>query len=323
MAKTKTALITGIHGQDGYYLSQLLVEKDYHVVGLGRRLSGPKWPHASRIDYQVADLIDLAHLIRLLQELRPVEIYNLAAQSQVPLSWKQPIGTFGANGLSVINLLEAIRGTDSSIRFFQASSGQMFGRHRSQVCDEKTPFRPNNPYAASKLFAHMMTVDYREGQGLFASCGILFNHESPLRPPSFVSRKIASAAARIKLGKQDKLKLKNLCSVRDWGYAEDYVEGMWLSLQVDKPSDFIFCTGEAHSVRDFARLAFAVVDLNWTDYVTEEKQFRQIDQEDILVGTPNKAQKVLGWRRRTEFPTLVEKMVRSELKAQLASSKLG
>ena len=218
MTNQKTALITGIHGQDGYYLSRLLLEKDYRVVGLGRGTRGPHWPHASRIDYRFANLRDLAYLIQLLEELRPSEIYNLAAQSFVPLSWQQPIGTLEANGLPVISLLEAMRATDHEIRFFQASSAQMFGQHHEQPCSEQTPFSPQNPYATSKLFAHMMTVYYREGQRLFTSCGILFNHESPLRPQSFVTRKIA------------------LDAVRDWGHAADFVHGMWLSLQVDEPT---------------------------------------------------------------------------------------
>ena len=264
----------------------------------------------------------VAHLIRLFKELRPSEVYNLAAQSFVPLSWDQPIGTFEANGLPVISLLEAIRATDPAMRFFQASSAQMFGQPRKQPCSEQTPFRPQNPYAVSKLFAHMMVVDYREGQGLFASCEILFNHESPLRAPSFVSRKITSAVTRISQGQQDKLKLGNLDSVRDWGYAGDFVRGMWRTLQVDEPSDYVFCTGEGHSVEDFARLAFEVVGLNWRDHLAGGEWLSRTDEPDILVGTPKRAQEVLGWRARTGFPELVEKMVRSELKGQTESPKL-
>ena len=322
MTNQKTALITGIHGQDGYYLSRLLLEKDYRVIGLGRGAVGPGWPHAPRIDYRSADLRDLAHLIRLLKELRPSEVYNLAAQSFVPLSWEQPIGTFEANGLPVISLLEAIRATDPEIRFFQASSAHMFGQHSEQPCTEQTPFCPQNPYATSKLFAHMMTVSYREAHGVFAVSGILFNHESPLRPPWFVSRKISSGVARIKQGEQKTLVLGDLSAVRDWGYAGDFVFGMWLTLQVDGPSDYIFGTGEGHSVEDFARLAFEVVGLDWRDHLVGGAQLSCLDEPDILVGTPNRAQEVLGWRAKTGFPELVEKMVRSELKGQTESPKL-
>ncbi len=323
MTDQKTALITGIHGQDGFYLSRLLVEKNYRVVGVGRGARALNWPHACRIEYRCSDLHDLVQLIQLLRELKPSEVYNLAAQSLVPLSWEQLIGTFQANGLSVIYLLEAIRIADPEIRFFQASSALMFGGHRSEPCSEQSLFRPRDPYASSKLFAHMMTVDYREGQGLFASCGILFNHESPLRPPSFVSRKITSAVARIKQGKQDKLKLGNMEAVRDWGYAGDFVHGMWLSLQADKPSDYVFCTGEPHSVEDFVRLAFEVVGLDWRDYVAGEKLLRRCEEPDILLGTPAKAQEVLGWKRKTGFPRLVERMVLSEFGKQTESAERG
>ncbi len=313
MTNQKTVLVTGIHGQDGYYLSRLLLEKDYRVVGLGQGAQGPNWPHASDIDYRSADLNDLSHLIRLFTEQRPSEVYNLAAKSFVPFSWERPIGTFEANGLPVINLLEAIRATDPEIRFFQASSAQMFGQHCEQPCSEQTPFRPQNPYAASKLFAHMIAVDYREAQGLFASCGILFNHESPLRAPSFVSRKITSAVARISQGQQDKLKLGNLDSVRDWGYAGDYVKGMWLSLQADEPADYVFCTGKAHSVEDFARLAFEVVGLGWRDYVIGDRRLGRRQEPDRLVADASKARQELGWRASTSFSDLVELMVKADL----------
>ena len=319
MTNRKTALITGIHGQDGYYLSRLLLDKNYRVIGLGWSALGPGWPHASCIDYQSADLQDLAHLIRLFKELRPSEVYNLAAQSFVPVSWEQPIGTFEANGLPVISLLEAIRATDPEIRFFQASSAQMFGQHREQPCSEQTPFRPRNPYAVSKLFAHMMTVDYREGQGLFTSSGILFNHESPLRPRSFVTRKIALAVARIKQGQQDKLKLGNLNAVRDWGYAGDDVKGMRLSLQADEPSDYVFCSGEGHSVEDFARRAFKIVGLDWRYHVTGDSRPSRRDEPDVLLGTSSTAQEKLGWRCEVEFAELVEMMVRSDMKQSLKS----
>ena len=322
MTNQKTALITGIHGQDGYYLSRLLLDKNYHVIGLGRGAVGPGWPHAPRLDYRSADLRDLAQLIRLFKELRPSEVYNLAAQSFVPLSWEQPIGTFEANGLPVISLLEAIRATDPEIRFFQASSAQMFGQHCEQPCSEQTPFRPQNPYAVSKLFAHMMTVSYREAHGVFAATGILFNHESPLRPPWFVSRKISSGVARIKQGKQKTLVLGDLSAVRDWGYAGDFVFGMWRTLQVDEPSDYVFCTGEGNSVEDFVGLAFEVVGLDWREHLAGGEQLSRTHEPDILVGTPNRAQEVLGWRARTGFPELVANMVRSELEGQTELGKL-
>ena len=313
MTNQKTALITGIHGQDGYYLSRLLLEKDYRVVGVGRGAVAPSWPHASRIDYRSADLHDLAHLIRLFKELRPSEVYNLAAQSFVPLSWEQPIGTFEANGLPVISLLEAIRATEPEIRFFQASSAQMYGQHCEQPCSEQTPFRPQNPYAASKLFAHMMTVSYREAHGVFAATGILFNHESPLRPPWFVSRKISSGVARIKQGEQKTLVLGDLGAVRDWGYAGDFVFGMWRTLQVDEPSDYVFCTGEGHSVEDFARLAFEVVGLDWRDYVIRDRRLGRRQKPDVLVADASKARQELGWRASTSFSDLVELMVKADL----------
>ena len=317
MTNQKTALITGIHGQDGYYLSRLLLEKDYRVVGVGRGSLGPAWAHASPIDYRSADLHDLAHLIRLFKELRPSEVYNLAAQSFVPLSWEQPIGTFEANGLPVISLLEAIRATEPEIRFFQASSAQMFGQHCEQPCSEQTPFRPQNPYASSKLFAHMIAVDYREGQGLFTSCGILFNHESPLRAPSFVSRKITSAVARISQGQQDKLKLGNLDSVRDWGYAGDFVRGMWLSLQADQPGDYVCCTEDARSVRDYVSLAFDVVGLNWRDYVVADDPSSYHAERDMLLGNSSKARRELGWKVEVAFPGIVEMMVRADLEGAI------
>ena len=323
MTNQKTALITGIHGQDGYYLSRLLLEKGYRVTGVGRVTRGPNWSHTSDIDYRSADLNDLSHLIRLFKEQRPSEVYNLAAQSFVPFSWEQPIGTFEANGLPVVSLLEAIRATDPEIRFFQASSAQMFGQHSEQPCTEQTPFRPQNPYAASKLFAHMITVDYREGQGLFASCGILFNHESPLRPPCFVSRKITSTVARIKQGKQDNLKLGNLDAERDWGYAGDYVRGMWLSLQADEPSDYVFCTGKTFTVGDFLRLAFEVVGLDWRDHVESDGRLSRRGERDVLVGSSRKAHEELGWRLEVEFADLVEMMVRSEMKRPLESQPWG
>ena len=323
MTNQKTALITGIHGQDGYYLSRLLLKKNYRVVGVGRGSQGPNWSHSSDIDYRSVDLNDLAQLIRLFKELGLSEVYNLAAQSFVPLSWEQPIGTFEANGLPVVSMLEAIRATDPEIRFFQASSAQMFGQHSEQTCNEQTPFRPQNPYAVSKLFAHMMTVDYREGQGLFTSCGILFNHESPVRPSYFVSRKITSAVARIKQGKQNKLKLGNLDAARDWGYAGDYVKGMWLSLQADKPSDYVFCTGEAHTVEDFARVAFEVVELDWQDYIIRDERFGEGSEADVLVGNPTKAQQALGWEAEASFQQLVEMMVRSNLTGRIIEPKSG
>lgn len=312
MTNQKTALITGIHGQDGYYLSRLLLDKNYHVIGLGRSTVGPSWPHAARIDYRSANLQDLAHLIQLLGELGPSEIYNLAAQSFVPVSWEQPIATFEANGLPVIHLLEAIRTTDPAIRFFQASSAGMFGHRGSETCSEQTPFRPRDPYSVSKLFAHMLTVNYREAYGVFAVSGILFNHESPLRPPWFVSRKISSGVAAIKRGEKEELKLGNLGAVRDWGYAGDFVRGMWLSLQADEPSDYVFCTGEARTVEEFVSLAFDVVGRNWRDHVVADDRLSSAGQ-DSLGGSSIKAQESLGWELEVGFTELVEMMVRSDL----------
>ena len=321
MTNQKTALITGIHGQDGYYLSRLLLEKGYRVTGVGRGTRGPNWPHASEIHYCSADLNDLSHLIRLFKEQGLSEVYNLAAQSFVPLSWEQPAATLAANGLAVVHLLEAIRWTDPGIRCFQASSAQMFGRAQDRPCDEETDFRPDNPYAVSKLFAHMTAVGYRESYDLFAVNGILFNHESPLRPPHFVSRKISSGVARISQAPTEKLKLGNLRAVRDWGFAGDYVKGMWLSLQVDQPSDYVFCTGEAHTVEDFARVAFKVADLDWRDYV-ESDGGSNGGERDVLIGSSRRAHEELKWRLEVEFADLVEMMVRSEMKSSFGSLTL-
>ena len=313
MTNQKTALITGIHGQDGFYLSRLLLKKDYRVIGLGRGAVGPGWPHASRIDYRSTDLHDVAHLIRLLKELSPSEVYNLAAQSFVPLSWEQPIGTFEANGLPVISLLEAIRATDPEIRFFQASSAHMFGEHCEQPCSEQTLFRPRNPYAVSKLFAHMMTVNYREAHGVFAVSGILFNHESPHRAPHFLTKKVSRAVSRIKRGLQSAVDLGDLSAQRDWGFAGDFVRGMWLSLQADVPSDYVFGTGALHSVEDFVCTAFELAGLDWKRYVRYDPELaRDLDRKTVCADA-TRAEKTLGWRPRVQFRELIERMIRFDL----------
>ena len=313
MTNQKRALITGIHGQDGYYLSRLLLEKGYRVTGVGRGTRGPNWPHASDIDYRSADLNDLSHLIRLFREQGPSEVYNLAAQSFVPLSWEQPIGTFEANGLPVISLLEAIRATDPEIRFFQASSAQMFGQHQEAPCSERTPFRPQNPYAVSKLFAHMMTVSYREGRGLYAVNGILFNHESPYRVPHFLTKKVSRAVSRIKRDLQSSVDLGDLGAQRDWGFAGDFVRGMWLSLQADAPSDYVVGTGHLHSVEDFVQSAFDVVRLDWKTHIRHSSGLVSCRDGGVLCADPTKIRETLGWRPRVQFRELVKLMVRSEL----------
>jgi GDPmannose 4,6-dehydratase len=315
-----TALITGITGQDGSYLAQLLLEKGYHVVGGYRRSS---MINAQRLDALGItadvelipfDLTDQGNMQRVLQQVQPVEVYNLAAQSFVGVSFDQPITTGDITGVGVSRLLEAIRETNPSIRFYQASSSEMFGKVQAVPQTETTPFYPRSPYAVAKLFAHWMTVNYRESYDMHASSGILFNHESPLRGVEFVTRKVTLAAARIKHGLQQELRLGNLEARRDWGYAKEYVEAMWLMLQQDTPDDYVVATGETHSVQELVEAAFEAIDLDWQQYVVVDPAFYRPAEVDLLIGDPAKATTQLGWKPRTTFRELVGLMVEADMR---------
>jgi GDPmannose 4,6-dehydratase len=328
---SKKALITGVTGQDGAYLSKLLLEKGYKVYGLlARRSSDTQWRlrHLSienEVDLMEGDLTDLSSLTRLLAAISADEVYNLGAQSFVATSWMQPVLTGMTTGIGAVNLLEAIRLTDPAIRFYQASSSEMFGKIQEPIQSERTPFYPRSPYGVAKLYAHWMTVNYRESFNTFACSGILFNHESPLRGIEFVTRKISDGVARIKLGLQSELRLGNLEAKRDWGYAADYVEAMWMMLQQGKADDYVVATGRCTSVREFCRLAFRHVGLDYERYVVTDKKFERPAEVDVLVGDPAKAQSILGWKPKTSLEELVSMMVDADLarvasEAQLASS---
>ena len=319
--KLKRAFITGITGQDGAYLSQLLLNQGYEVHGLLRRSSAAdvvgtrlKWIGvADRIHLHDGNLTDLSSLIRILSEIRPDEIYNLAAQSFVKSSWQQPLLTANVTGLGAANLLEAVRLITPESRFYQASSSEMYGLIQEPIQSETTPFYPRSPYGAAKLFAHWMTVNYRESFGLHASSGILFNHESPLRGIEFVTRKITDGVARIKLGLQKSVALGNLDAKRDWGHARDYVRAMWLMLQQEKPNDYVIATGKTVSVRDFCSLAFAHVGLKMEDHVEIDPRFMRPAEVDVLQGNAEKARKTFGWKPETTLDALVAEMVDADL----------
>jgi GDPmannose 4,6-dehydratase len=316
----KRALITGITGQDGSYLAELLLEKGYEVHGMVRRASTETFERIEHIQADVqlhqADLLDPVSLVTAVKESAPDEVYNLAAQSFVPTSWLQPSLTGEFTALGVTRMLDAIRMTDPSIRFYQASSSEMFGRVREAPQSEATDFYPRSPYAVAKLFGHWITVNYRESYDLYAVSGILFNHESPRRGREFVTRKITEAAARIKLGLQDVLKLGNVEAMRDWGYAKEYVEAMWLMLQRDEPSDYVIGTGVQSSVRDCFEIAFGCMDLDPADFVKTDKALQRPAEVDTLLADPSKAERELGWRANTSFRELVELMVQTDLEAQ-------
>jgi GDPmannose 4,6-dehydratase len=320
--KKKSAFITGITGQDGAYLSQFLVEKGYDVHGLLRRSASAdvidtrlKWIGvADKVTLHDGNLNDLASLIRIIQTIKPVEIYNLAAQSFVKSSWQQPYLTGMITGLGATNMLEAARIAAPEARFYQASSSEMYGLIQEPVQSEKTPFYPRSPYAAAKLYAHWMTVNYRESFGAHASSGILFNHESPLRGIEFVTRKITDGVARIKLGQQKTISLGNMDAKRDWGHARDYVKAMWLMLQQDKPDDFVIATGRTVSVKDFCNLAFAHVGLKADDHIVADPRFLRPAEVEVLLGDPTKAKTKLGWVAETRLEQLVAEMVDADLK---------
>ncbi|HUY43356.1 MAG TPA: GDP-mannose 4,6-dehydratase [Acidimicrobiales bacterium] len=319
MALAKRALITGITGQDGSYLAELLLHEGYEVVGLMRRSSTVNIERISHIQDQLTlvsgDLTDEVSLIHVLRDHRPSEVYNLAAQSFVQASWVQPVLTGEATALGVTRILDAIRIVDPEIRFYQASSSEMFGRVRAVPQDEKTDFYPRSPYGVAKVYGHWITVNYRESYNLHASSGILFNHESPRRGIEFVTRKVTHAVARIKQGLASELRLGNLEAQRDWGYAADYVRAMWLMLQRDSPEDFVVATGETHSVRELCEVAFHAAGLKWEDYVVVDPLFLRPAEVDLLVGDATKARTVLGWKSEVDFYALIEMMVEADLRA--------
>jgi len=314
------AVITGITGQDGAYLSRLLLGKGYRVIGFTpRRGSDTLWRLrelgvVDSIEFTYGDVTDLASILRVVDHYKPDEIYNLAAQSFVAASWDEPAHTADVNAIGVSNVLEAIRQADTRARFYQASTSEMFGRIQAERQDESTPFYPRSPYGVSKLYGHWITVNYRESFGLHASSGILFNHESPLRGIEFVTRKVTDAAARIKLGKASELRLGNLDAKRDWGFAGDYVEAMWLMLQQPAPDDYVVATGVTTSVRDMCRLAFEHVGLDYHEYVKMDERFLRPAEVDVLLGNPAKAHAKLGWRAATPLPELIGMMVEADLR---------
>ncbi len=309
----RRALITGITGQDGSYLAEFLLDKGYEVSGIVRRTSAP---NLSRLDHLLdrlslhpADLLDQLSLIRVIEHVQPDELYNLAAMSFVPASWDQPMLTGEFNSQGVTRILDAIRTVNPSIKLYQASSSEMFGKVREVPQTELTPFYPRSPYGVSKVFGHYITVNYRESYGLFACSGILFNHESPRRGLEFVTRKVSDGVARVKLGLTDSIALGNLDACRDWGFAGDYVRAMWLMLQQDQPDDYVIATGKAHSVRDLVEAAFGRVGLDWREHVRVDPALIRPAEVDHLIGDASKAARVLGWRPTTDFQRLVEMMV--------------
>jgi GDPmannose 4,6-dehydratase len=313
----KRALITGITGQDGSYLAELLLEKGYEVFGLVRRTSTVNFERfrhiQDRINIVTGDLSDLTSLIGALKESQPQEVYNLAAQSFVPTSWAQPVLTGEVTALGVTRLLDAIRAVNPEIRFYQASSSEMFGKVQEVPQRETTPFYPRSPYGVAKVYGHWITVNYRESYDLHATSGILFNHESERRGLEFVTRKVAYNAARIGLGLAQELRLGNLDAQRDWGYAPDYVEAMWLMLQQDTPDDYVVATGRTHTVQRLVEIAFDCVDLDWRRYVVQDEKFMRPAEVDLLVGDPSKAKRTLGWEPRVTFEQMVEIMVAADI----------
>ena len=321
---SKRAVITGITGQDGSYLAELLLDKGYEVVGITRRLSAPNhWRIAhlqDRIELRPADLLDQLSLIRVVEDVRPHEFYNLAAMSFVPASWDQPMLTGEYNAQGVTRVMEAIRQVDTSIKVYQASSSEMFGKVRETPQTESTPFYPRSPYGVSKVFAHYITVNYRESYDLFAVSGILFNHESPRRGLEFVTRKVTDGVARIKLGLTDSLSLGNLDSHRDWGFASDYVRAMWEMLQRDTPEDYVIATGVSHSVRDLVEVAFAHVGLDWQNHVRTSSALLRPTEVEHLIGDASKARSDFGWQPSIDFSGLIQMMVDADLE-RVNSSK--
>jgi len=316
MAKKK-ALITGVTGQDGSYLAEFLLQQGYEVIGMVRRTSTVNFQRIRHIQDKLilaqGDLLDQSSLVDIIREHRPQEVYNLAAQSFVPTSWKQPVLTGEFTALGVTRVLEAIRMVDRTMRFYQASSSEIFGNVREVPQNEKTPFYPRSPYGVAKVYGHWITVNYRESYDIFACSGVLFNHESPRRGLEFVTRKVTHSAAKIKLGLAKELHLGNLDAQRDWGFAGDYVKAMWLMLQQDRPDDYVIATGKTHSVRQLCNEAFSHLGLNWQDHVVVDPAFIRPADVDQLVGDASKARQVLGWKPAVEFPELIAMMVESDL----------
>ncbi|HOV48507.1 MAG TPA: GDP-mannose 4,6-dehydratase [Anaerolineae bacterium] len=312
-----TALITGVTGQDGSYLAEFLLEKGYHVIGMVRRSSTVNFTRIEHIQDDITlvsgDLLDQGSLMALLREYRPTEVYNLAAQSFVPTSWQQPVFTGEVTALGVTRMLEAIRAVDPGIRFYQASSSEMFGKVQEVPQTERTPFYPRSPYGVAKVYGHWITVNYRESFNIFACSGILFNHESSRRGLEFVTRKVTHAVARIALGLADHVSLGNLDARRDWGYAGDYVRAMWLMLQQDAPDDYVVGTGETHSVQKLCEVAFAHVGLDYRDYVRQDPRFMRPAEVDLLISNPAKARARLGWQPEVSFRQLIEMMVDADM----------
>jgi len=315
----KKALITGITGQDGSYLAEFLLSRGYEVLGMVRRSSTVNFDRIRHFQNEITivqgDLLDQMSLLDILREYRPQEVYNLAAQSFVPTSWKQPVLTGEFTALGVTRMLEAIRIVDPAIRFYQASSSEMFGQVQEVPQTEKTPFYPRSPYGVAKVYGHWITVNYRESYNLFACSGILFNHESPRRGLEFVTHKVTYAAARIKLGLADELRLGNLEARRDWGYAGDYVQAMWLMMQQDEPDDYVIATGQTHSVQELCEVAFDHLNLKWRQYVVSDPQFFRPAEVDLLVGDASKAHARLSWEPSVDFEQLVQLMVDADIKA--------
>jgi GDPmannose 4,6-dehydratase len=315
----KRALITGITGQDGSYLAEFLLSQGYEVLGMVRRSSTVNFDRIRHFQNEITivqgDLLDQMSVLDILREYRPQEVYNLAAQSFVPTSWKQPVLTGEFTALGVTRMLEAIRIVDPEIRFYQASSSEMFGQVQEVPQTEKTPFYPRSPYGVAKVYGHWITVNYRESYNLFACSGILFNHESPRRGLEFVTHKATYAAARIKLGLADELRLGNLEARRDWGYAGDYVQAMWLMLQQDEPDDYVIATGQTHSVQELCEVAFDHLGLEWRQYVVSDPQFFRPAEVDLLVGDASKAHARLGWEPSVDFDQLVQLMVDADIHA--------
>ena len=313
----RTAVITGITGQDGSYLAELLLGKGYHVVGMKRRTSDLNFGNVKHIkddiEFLYADMCDESSLISVIKKTKPDEVYNLAAQSFVQTSWEQPILTSDVNAIGVLNLLEAIHMFKPDAKYYQASTSEMFGKVQSVPQKETTPFYPRSPYGVAKLYGHWITVNYRESYNLFACSGILFNHESPRRGLEFVTRKVTDAAARIKLGQMKELRMGNLDSRRDWGFAGDYVKAMWLMLQQDIPDDYVISTGETHSIRELLETAFGCLGLDYQNYVVIDPEFVRPSEVDLLLGDSTKAKEILGWEPTVRFEKLIHMMVDSDL----------
>jgi len=313
-----TAIITGITGQDGSYLAEFLLERGYNVIGMVRRSSTVTFERIQHIQDDITliqgDLHDQSSLVDVMEQYRPDEVYNLAAQSFVPTSWSQPVLTGEVTALGVTRLLEAVRHVNPSTRFYQASSSEMFGKAKEVPQNEQTPFHPRSPYGVAKVYGHWITVNYRESYNMFAVSGILFNHESPRRGLEFVTRKVSYGVARIKLGPAKELRLGNLEAQRDWGFAGDYVEAMWMMLQQEKPKDYVVGIGKTHSVRQLCETAFSYVGLNYEDYVIQDPLFYRPAEVDLLVSDPRKAREELGWKPSVKFDELVHMMVETDLK---------